>query len=160
LHQGTGFSKKNYIIWGRIKKTHKSMCLYKLFNVMKKQLKVGVQGMQFYAYHGFYETENIIGNDYLIDVETIIEFPNNIIADELTNTLNYETIYNTTKIVMSKSVKLLETIGETIIDELISNHPEIQQIVVRIKKLNPPFGGQVHASFVEIKYGCSLSDEI
>lgn len=127
--------------------------------MMKKQLKVGVQGMQFYAYHGFYETENIIGNDYLVDVEASIEFPDTLIDDKLQNTLNYEVIYNTTKAIMSKSVKLLETIGEAIINELTSNYSEIQEIVVRIKKLNPPFGGQVHASFVEIKYDCSVSDE-
>lgn len=126
---------------------------------MKKQLKVGVQGMQFYAYHGFYEAENIIGNDYLVDVETIIDFPDANIADELSNTLNYEVIYNTTKTIMTKSVKLLETVGESITDELTSNYPEIQQITVRIKKLNPPFGGQVHASFIEIKYDNSVSDE-
>ncbi len=126
---------------------------------MKKQLKVGVQGMQFYAYHGFYEAENVIGNDYLVDVETIIDFPDTNIDDELSNTLNYEVIYNTTKSIMSKSVKLLETIGTSIIDELTSNYSEIKQITIRIKKLNPPFGGQVHASFVEIKYDYLVSDQ-
>jgi dihydroneopterin aldolase len=116
---------------------------------MKKIMKVGLQGMKFYAHHGYYEEETVIGNHYLLDVTVETDFSAASQADDLAQTVNYEKIYQTCSEVMAKNVKLLETISEQIITSLKLQYPEIQQITVRIQKLNPPLGGDIYAAVIE-----------
>ena len=110
--------------------------------------KIAVNGMQFYAYHGFYEEENRIGGEYRLDVEATMPFK--ATDDDLAQTLNYEIIYNTAAAAMQTPVKLLETVAESINATLRQNYPNIEQLIVRIAKLNPPFGGQVDSAVVEL----------
>jgi dihydroneopterin aldolase len=116
---------------------------------MKKIMKVGLEGIKFYAHHGYYEEETVIGNHYILDVTVETDFSAASQTDDLTQTVNYEKIYQTCSEVMAKNVKLLEAISEQIIDSLKLQYPEIRKIIVRIQKLNPPFGGDVHAAVIE-----------
>ena len=112
-------------------------------------MKVGLEGIKFYAHHGYYEEEAILGNHYIIDVTVETDFSAASQSDNLTQTVNYEKIYQTCSVIMKKRVKLLEKISEQIIASLKEQYPEIQKISVRIQKLNPPFGGDVYAAVIE-----------
>ncbi len=112
---------------------------------------IALEGMQFYAYHGFYEEENIIGNDYIIDLYVETNFNKAMKTDELPYTINYETIYLICKTEMKKPQKLLETIAANILDRLKYQFQTIQGTRIVIKKLNPPLGGQVSHSMIEIE---------
>ena len=116
---------------------------------MKKIMKVGLEGMKFYAHHGYYEEEAVLGNHYIIDVTVETDFSAAGQSDDLAETVNYEKIYQTCSEIMLKRVKLLETISEQIIESLKQQYPEIQKISVRVQKLNPPFGGDVYAAVIE-----------
>ncbi|MFT5834346.1 MAG: dihydroneopterin aldolase [Cognaticolwellia sp.] len=116
---------------------------------MKKIMKVGLKGVKFYAHHGYYEEEAILGNHYIIDVMVETDFSAASQSDDLAQTVNYEKIYQTCSVIMEKRVKLLEKISEQIIASLKGQYPEIQKISVRIQKLNPPFGGDVYAAVIE-----------
>jgi dihydroneopterin aldolase len=116
---------------------------------MKKIMKVGLEGMKFYAHHGYYEEETLIGNHYILDVTVETDFSAASQTDDLTQTVNYEKIYQTCSNIMAESVKLLETISERIIESLKLQYPEIQKVTVRVQKLNPPFGGDVRAAVIE-----------
>lgn len=115
---------------------------------------IAVEGMCFYAYHGYYEEEQILGNEFIVDVYVNT---NLIIArqtDDLKDTINYEMIYQITKAAMQTKAKLLEYVAEQIalgIKEISNN---IRQITVRIKKKNPPIaiGGTTQSSYVEMIY--------
>ena len=54
---------------------------------------IALEGVHFYAYHGFYEEEQIIGNNFILDV--YVEANTGLAArtDDLFSTVNYETIY-------------------------------------------------------------------
>lgn len=112
-------------------------------------MKVGLEGMKFYAHHGYYKEETVIGNHYIIDVTVETDFSAASQTDDLTQTVNYEKIYETCSAIMAKNVKLLETISEQIIESLKLQYPDIQKITVSIQKLNPPFGGDVRAAVIE-----------
>lgn len=118
-------------------------------DIMKKIMKVGLEGMKFYAPHGYYEAEALIGNHFIIDVTVETDFSVASQTDDLTQTVNYETIFQICSEVMAKKVKLLETISEEIIQSLKSQYVDIQKVSVKIKKLNPPFGGDVYAAVIE-----------
>lgn len=118
-------------------------------------MKVALEGMKFHAFHGFYEEEAIIGNHFILDVLVETDFSEASRSDDLVQTVNYESIYNVCTEVMKVRVKLLEKIAESICNKLKVLHPDIQSITVKIRKLNPPFGGEVDYALIELTHNYS-----
>ena len=112
---------------------------------------IALEGMQFYAFHGFYDEEQIIGNQYVIDIAIGIDFTEKL-EDDLTKTINYETIYLICKQVMVQPVRLLETLLDKISAKLKLHFKAIRTLSIKIRKLNPPLGGQVAAAVLEDNY--------
>ena len=99
---------------------------------------IALEGMEFYAYHGFYEEEQLIGGDYVVDVYLHTDFNLGAREDILDGTVNYETIFRIVKVEMNKNSKLLESIAQRIVHSIINICTSIQSIKVRLTKKNPP----------------------
>ena len=112
---------------------------------------IALNGMKFYAYHGYYEEERILGAYYLLDVSVNVDFTKAGQNDELVDTINYENIYQICKEVMEVSAKLLEHIVQKIELRLTEYYPSISGVSIVLKKLNPPLGASVHSSQVSIE---------
>ena len=113
--------------------------------------KIGLQGMKFYAFHGYYEFERRIGNEFEVDVKVdipIITSP----EEKISNTYNYEEIHNIVKKYMGKRYLLLETLAHDIAKEVKASHSDISEVYIKIQKLNPPLGGKTKAAFVEMTF--------
>jgi dihydroneopterin aldolase len=114
-------------------------------------IKVALHEVKFFAYHGFYPEEQILGNHFLIDAE--VEFNNeNMGDDEISNTVNYEKLYSILAEEMKQSRKLLETLVQEMIVKIRFEFPFLETIKVGIKKFSPPLPGEVKYSLVEITY--------
>lgn len=111
---------------------------------------ISLQDMHFYAYHGVYDEEQIIGNDYWIDLTIDTDFGGAEQSDDLGDTINYETVYFICKSEMSKPRRLLEKIGADIVERLKFQFDNIQQVQITIRKQNPPLGGKVGFASIEI----------
>ncbi|MCH2023138.1 MAG: dihydroneopterin aldolase [Saprospiraceae bacterium] len=112
---------------------------------------IALEGMEFYAYHGFYKEEQLIGGDYIVDVYVHTDFTKGASEDLLDGTVNYETIFRIVKVEMNKKSKLLESIAQRIVDSIINICTSIQSIKVKITKKNPPLGAKVDKASVEIE---------
>jgi len=113
--------------------------------------KVAIKGAEFYAYHGFYEEERRAGNTFIIDAEvTLKSFDSS--DDNITDTINYEQLYNISKQEMSKTQKLLETVVFNIIGRFKAELPGIVAANVRMEKIGPQLGGKVAKSVVEMEF--------
>jgi 7,8-dihydroneopterin aldolase/epimerase/oxygenase len=110
---------------------------------------IHLEDMHFFAHHGFYEEEQVVGNHFLLNVAVQIDASLASKTDDLFQTLNYETIYEICKMVMNEPVRLLETICERITIGLKHQFQYIQQVRVTVKKQHPPVGGYAKHSFVE-----------
>jgi dihydroneopterin aldolase len=110
---------------------------------------IALEGMRFHAYHGFYEEERVVGNDFVLDVYIETNFSMASASDDLYQTINYETVYEICKVVMREPVKLLETIADRISMGLKHQFQNIQTVKVRVKKLHPPVGGVADCSYIE-----------
>lgn len=117
---------------------------------------IGLEGMQFYGHHGFYEEEQIIGNKFILDVYLEAETSRAAAMDDLYSTINYETVYFICKQEMKKPTRLLETLAQRISNRLNSQFDILSGLKVRVRKLGPPLGGSVASTFVEVSSG-SLS---
>ena len=111
---------------------------------------VALKDIKCFALHGYYTEEQIIGNHFIIDLET--EFTPQGFDDELTQTVNYEDLNTIVIAEMKNTQKLLETVLNNIVLKVIELYPFVEHINVSMKKLNPPMPGQIGHSFVKLSY--------
>ncbi|MFY7825994.1 MAG: dihydroneopterin aldolase [Flectobacillus sp.] len=102
---------------------------------------IELEGLEFFAYHGYYEEERKIGNRYQIDVKITVDFSSAAQNDKLKDTVNYEDLYRIIAGVMQIKSKLLEHVGQLIIDEVRKIYPNVHEVQVGVSKFNPPIGG-------------------
>jgi len=57
---------------------------------------IALEGMHFFAYHGYYAEERIVGNQFIIDVYVDVDTFDSQ-DDNIDDTVNYEVIYDITK---------------------------------------------------------------
>ena len=113
--------------------------------------QIALEGMEFFAYHGYFDEEQKIGNKYIVDlfIDTDLSKPSS--TDNLTDTIDYGKMYEIVSKEMETKSRLLEHIGYRIIDSLKSEFKGIQNIKVMIAKLNPPVGGIVNKSKITLE---------
>ena len=111
---------------------------------------VALKDVKCFALHGFYPEEQLIGNHFIVDLET--EFLPLGFDDELNQTENYEDLNSIILEEMKNTQKLLETVLNNIITKIIKLYPFVETVNVSMKKLNPPMPGQIGHSFVKLSY--------
>lgn len=102
---------------------------------------IALEGLEFFAYHGFYEEEQKIGNKYSVDIIIETEFQQAAVDDDLSATVNYEELYKIACAVMGQKSKLLEHVAFQIIDKIRGIYPFVKKVTVSVSKHNPPIGG-------------------
>jgi dihydroneopterin aldolase len=112
---------------------------------------IAVEGMQFYAHHGYYKEEQVLGGKYTVDIYLQTDFSNAATNDQLLQTINYETIYRLTKTEMEIHSKLIEHVCKRILDVVAASFKNISHIKVRVNKFQPPLKGNVEKVFVELE---------
>ncbi|WP_224999356.1 dihydroneopterin aldolase [Cesiribacter sp. SM1] len=103
--------------------------------------KVALEGMEFFAYHGYYDEEQKMGNKYSVDVAVETDLTAAAQHDALAETINYEVLYKIIAQVMSRPSRLLETLNMQIIQEVFKRFPVADRVEVNLSKFNPPIGG-------------------
>jgi len=104
---------------------------------------IEIEGMHFYAYHGHFETEQIVGNDFIVDLQIDTDCKKAGLSDNLDDALNYQVVYTVIKNVMSIKSRLLENVAQRILDALFAEFPNLENVKVKVSKINPPMGGEI-----------------
>lgn len=112
--------------------------------------KIRLEKMEFYAYHGCFSEEQAIGTHFNVDIEMEADTTISQQSDNLDDTVNYLSVYQTVKKEMAIPSKLLENVCERIANTILSTFSKIEEIKVKVSKLNPPLGGKLDAVSVEI----------
>lgn len=104
---------------------------------------IKIENMEFYAFHGHFREEQIVGNRFLVDltIETDLTVP--AASDNLKDAVNYQKAYQIIKTQMSKKSHLLENIAGRILDALYSEMEGIRKATIKVSKMNPPIGGNI-----------------
>jgi len=114
--------------------------------------KISIEGLEFHAFHGLYPHERESGNWFEVDIAVDANIPEGI-GDDLSLTVNYETLYQFVKEEMEKPSKLLETVGERIITRVLEGLPEAEAVELKLAKINPPIGGKCKRASVWLRKG-------
>ncbi len=104
---------------------------------------IEIEGMEFYAYHGHYKEEQIVGNRFLVDLKIETNCRKAAESDNIEDAVNYQTAYKIIKKEMKKKSNLLENIASRIIDALYENLDNMKSVTVKLSKMNPPMGGKI-----------------
>ena len=113
--------------------------------------KITLEGIEFFAYHGFYQEERKTGNRYSVDITVEADLSQAAEEDELRETVNYEKLYRMVSDEMQQPSKLLEHIGHRLIEQTFFKFLEITSVEVSVSKFNPPVGGVCRRAVVTLK---------
>ena len=104
---------------------------------------IEIEGMEFYAYHGHFAVEQVVGNRFIVDLTLSTDCDRAAKSDDLSDAMDYQALYLIVKEEMQIKSHLLEHVAGRILDRLCSSYKMIQHVKVKISKLNPPMGGQI-----------------
>jgi dihydroneopterin aldolase len=104
---------------------------------------IEIEGMHFYAFHGHFKSEQIVGNEFIVYLKLETDCSLASISDDLENALNYQTAYEIVKKEMAITSHLLENVAKRVLDSLYLNLSSITKAEVKISKMNPPMGGEI-----------------
>jgi dihydroneopterin aldolase len=111
---------------------------------------IRIEDMEFYAFHGHYREEQIVGSHFMVNVEIETDTNRAGKSDELADTLNYQTAYTIVRREMELTSNLLEHIATRILNALYEELNGIRKATVRVSKMNPVMGGRIGRVSVEI----------
>jgi len=112
--------------------------------------RVALEGLEFHAFHGVYPHERESGNWFEVDISVETDFTAAAFQDDLSGTVNYESLFRIIKDEMEKPSKLLETVAGKIVDDILRELPVVLSVELKISKINPPIGGKCKRATVEI----------
>jgi dihydroneopterin aldolase len=108
--------------------------------------KIVIEEMEFYAFHGHYREEQIVGNRFLVDLELETDMEKPASSDQLHDAVNYHLAYQLVKQEMRrKKSNLLENIAKRILDAIFKEMKGIDKATVMIRKMYPPMGGPIRS---------------
>lgn len=102
-----------------------------------------IENMEFYSFHGHFKEEQIVGNKFLVNLTIKTNMDNPAKSDNLKDAVNYQRVYEIVKMQMEFKSHLLEHIAGRILDALYEEMEGIENVVIKVSKLNPPMGGKI-----------------
>ena len=100
------------------------------------ELVISLKGLKFWAFHGLYEEEKILGNWFFVDLE--VEIKSETISN-ISQTVDYGQLFEIIKNEMSIPCELLETLSEKILQKIIQ-FDSIKRVEISIQKQRPNVG--------------------
>lgn len=107
-----------------------------------------LENLVFYANHGVFPQENIVGNVFTVDLKIGLKLEKSCESDDLDDTVSYADIYGDVKSEMMVPSKLLEHAAFRIIRRLKNKYPLIDTVEIKLSKRNPPIGGQADSASI------------
>ena len=113
---------------------------------------IELENMEFYAFHGCYHEEQIVGNRFLVDFCFEVDVEKAAQSDDVTETISYLTVYEVVKTEMMIHSDILEHVAERIILATKSQFSGMLTGKIKISKCNPPLGGNIEKVSVTLKF--------
>jgi dihydroneopterin aldolase len=105
--------------------------------------KLNLENMEFYAYHGHYTGENIVGGRFRVDVMIETDISKAAESDDLADAVDYCRVYELVKVEMKQVSHILEHVASRITNAIRAEFGHVNQVSVTVSKLNPPVGGKM-----------------
>jgi len=104
---------------------------------------IKVENIKLYAFHGCLIEEERIGSEYSIDVTVTADLTKSAKTDDLNDTVDYVLLNKIVTDEMAIRSKLLEEVGQRILDSIFKHSALVSHAEIAVSKINPPIGGNV-----------------
>lgn len=104
------------------------------------RLRVALEDVPFWAFHGAYPEEQRLGGQFRVSVWMEVDAAA-YAAEDLNTTPDYAGVYAWLAQEMAQPRQLLETLARQLAQGLRQRHPHLKNVCVRVTKLDPPVGG-------------------
>lgn len=109
---------------------------------------VFIEGLTLEGRHGLFDEERERGNHFLVDVKL---FGPAVLSDDIDDAMDYrKAAAAVERVFAGKTLKLVESLAESIASEVLAEVTQCQEVQVRVAKLDPPMASSVAAAGVEI----------
>jgi dihydroneopterin aldolase len=112
--------------------------------------QIALEGLEFFAFHGYYDEEQKIGNKYGVDLYIKTDLLAAGESDKLQQTVNYEILYRLVAEEMRAPARLLEHVAHRVLDRITAELPGVRKVKINVSKFNPPLGGICHRARVTL----------
>lgn len=112
--------------------------------------KVVLQGLEFHARHGVFETEGVLGARFIVDAELFYPFVD--VSDDLADVVNYATVYELIRSeVTERQHQLIEVLASHIAQRILAEQPKLERVLVRVHKPFAPIAGIFKDVYAELE---------
>lgn len=118
---------------------------------------IRLKNVRIFTNHGCLIEEEKIGSDYLVNLTVKADLSKAAKTDSLNDTVDYVHLQHIIKTEMAQRSKLLEQVGQRIIDRVFTEIPLVTKAKVSISKMNPPIGGDVAEVVVTMSASAPLN---
>ena len=112
--------------------------------------RMSLDKLVFFGYHGLYAEEKKLGNTYIVDI-TIDFIPKQSVINHLDQTIDYVQVYALVKKWMEIPTPLLETLVGNMAEDILSEQPLVEKVMVKITKGHLPISQFEGTSSVSIE---------
>jgi 7,8-dihydroneopterin aldolase/epimerase/oxygenase len=116
---------------------------------MAGAITIELQHVRFYAAHGLYKEEALLGNEFEIDAAITYKTSKKIVGN-IEETVDYVNVYQLIEEIMKQQKGLLETIAMLIVDRIQQQYPFVKKVSISIRKVHAPitnFTGTVGVTY-------------
>jgi dihydroneopterin aldolase len=115
---------------------------------------IEIEGMDFFAYHGCFKEERVIGTRFTVDAWLTTDTSEAETSDELKYTVNYQAVYALIRHEMEQHSHLLENVARRMIDAIYRDFNVVTHVKIKVSKLNPALahGGKIKQVSVTLEH--------
>ncbi|WP_240741758.1 dihydroneopterin aldolase [Deinococcus sp. KSM4-11] len=111
--------------------------------------RVVLEGLEFHARHGVYDTEAVLGARFVVDAELHYDFAR--LPDDLRRAVNYAAVYDAIRDeVTGHRYNLIEVLTDRIARRLLQDQRRLSRVVVRVHKPFAPLPGVFRDVYAEL----------
>ena len=111
---------------------------------------IKIKGITAVGFHGVYTEERAKGQKFIVDVKLSLSLQG--INDDLTKTVNYADIAHlVVRHITGEPVNLIETVAESIADEILKDYQLVKKVLVKVHKPEAPINVEFTDVVVKIE---------
>lgn len=113
--------------------------------------RIILRDLGFFGYHGVMPEEAVLGQRFFIDLTCGVDLGQAARSDALEHSISYAEMYDVAKAAFEeRRFKLIEAVGQHIVDRLFEAFPAIRWVQVRVKKPSAPIAMVAGEAAIEL----------
>lgn len=119
---------------------------------MSEILTISVENVKFFAYHGVFEMERVVGNEFEVSLSVEMSMPESLKDDNLSDTISYADIFQIIRTEMEIPSCLIEHVAYRIVQKIRNKWDQIKKGEIKITKVSPPIEAFTGNASVKINF--------